>query len=213
MSTPQNGKVTLFDNKILEFLTRSHPLVIWGFYLPLLGSLIYLASCEYKIWQILLVFFCAMVSWTLFEYIAHRFVFHWVSNNVKSKRFTYIIHGNHHEYPRDKQRLFMPLLPSILISGTLFSIQYMVLGSWVLAFFPGFMFGYLIYASTHYAIHAWEAPFPFLRPLWRNHLMHHYQNEQLGFGVSNIFWDWVFRTGFDNTQHEENREKEKALKF
>ncbi|HVW61225.1 MAG TPA: hypothetical protein VHC48_14340 [Puia sp.] len=27
---------------------------------------------------------------------------------------------------------------------------------WVFAFYPGFILGYLIYASMHYAIHAWN---------------------------------------------------------
>jgi len=213
MKTPKNGQAKLFDSRFLEFLTKTHPLVIWGVYLPLLGFLLLLASKKYLGWQILLVFFGAMLFWTLFEYFAHRFLFHWVSDNFKFKKFVYIIHGNHHEYPRDKQRLFMPLLPSLVLSSTLFGVQFLFLGSWVFAFFPGFIFGYLLYASTHYAIHAWEPPFPFMRPLWRNHLMHHYHKEHLGFGVSNSFWDKVFSTGFDNEKFKEDPEKEKALKF
>jgi|GEM_PF-4988224 len=43
--------------------------------------------------------------------------------------------------------------------------------------------------------------------------MQHYQDEQLCFGVSNSFWDRVFKTGFDQHPIKEDREKEKLLKF
>lgn len=42
---------------------------------------------------------------------------------------------------------------------------------------------------------------------------HHYQDEHLGFGVSNTFWDYVFKTGFDKHELEENHEKEQRVKF
>jgi sterol desaturase/sphingolipid hydroxylase (fatty acid hydroxylase superfamily) len=52
-----------------------------------------------------------------------------------------------------------------------------------------------------------------MRPLWRNHQMHHYRNEHLGYGVSNTFWDNVFGTTFDLRKHKEDTEKAKELKF
>jgi sterol desaturase/sphingolipid hydroxylase (fatty acid hydroxylase superfamily) len=213
MQPKNNGRATLFSNPYLEWLTKSHPLIIWGFYLPVIAYCLYVASSILPFWVLVAVFFFAVLTWTLFEYLAHRFLFHWVSNRVRSKKFIYIIHGNHHEFPRDRQRLFMPLVPSLVISSSLFGVQFLVLGKVVYAFFPGFMLGYLLYASTHYAIHAWDPPFAFMRPLWRNHLMHHYQDEHLGFGVSNSFWDRVFKTGFDKHRFKEDHEKEKLLKF
>ncbi|NDB35832.1 MAG: fatty acid hydroxylase [Flavobacteriia bacterium] len=208
-----NQQAKLFENKFLEALTKSHPLLIWGAYIPILSFLLYRASLLIELTNIILLFFIAMLFWTIFEYVAHRFVFHWVSDNFKSKKFVYIIHGNHHEFPRDKSRLFMPLVPSLILSSSIFGIQYVLLGKYAFAFFPGFMLGYLLYASMHYAIHAFEPPLKFLRPLWRNHLMHHYKDEHLGFGVSNSIWDKVFGTSFDLREHTEDKEKEKSLKF
>ena len=74
------GQARLFKNDFLEALTKAHPLVIWGMYIPILSYLIYLAATQYDFSTktILLVFFGGMLFWTLFEYIAHRFIFHWV---------------------------------------------------------------------------------------------------------------------------------------
>ena len=67
----------------------------------------------HKLWifgisQLHLIFLGGIFFWTFFEYMMHRFVFHLVTENPRTKRIAYIMHGNHHEFPRDRQRLFMP---------------------------------------------------------------------------------------------------------
>lgn len=209
------GQAQLFENKYLELLTKGSPILIWSMYIPILTYLIYRALVFYQIpiLTTFLLFLGGIVYWTFFEYIAHRYIFHWVSENIRVQKVAYVMHGNHHEYPRDRERLFMPPLPSIILSTTLFGLHFLILEDYNWAFFPGFMLGYLLYASMHYAIHAFEPPFEFLKPLWRNHQMHHYRNEHLGFGVSNTFWDKVFGTTFDLRKHKEDPEKAKNLKF
>lgn len=209
------GQARLFQNDFLEMLTKTHPAIIWGTYIPILAYLLFRAHEVYGIsmQNIFLLFFTGMIYWTLFEYIAHRFLFHMVSDNIKTQKVAYILHGNHHEYPRDRQRLFMPLVPSLILATLLFLFHYLFLGTYNWAFFPGFMIGYLSYASMHYAIHAFEPPFKFMQPLWRNHQLHHYKDEHLGFGVSNTFWDRVFGTMFDLTKNKQDREKVKELMF
>ena len=105
------------------------------------------------------------------------------AENAKGKPSLFIpLHGNHHHYPRDRQRLFMPPVPSLLISSSLFGLMYRN-GQLVFMFFPGFLLGYLMYGTMHYAIHAWNPPFKWMKPLWRNHHLHHYKNEHNGYGV------------------------------
>lgn len=209
------GQARLFENPVLESLTKAHPLVIWGMYIPIMGFLLYYAhnTLGFSTLNILAVWVIGIFSWTLFEYIAHRFIFHMLPTSERGKKFTYILHGNHHHFPRDKQRLFMPPVPSILISSTLFGLMYLGMGNAAFAFFPGFLLGYLMYGSTHYAIHAWNPPFKFMKPLWRNHHLHHYKDEQRGFGVSTTLWDRVFGTMWDLKKEKEDKEKVKALMF
>ena len=154
-----------------------------------------------------------MFCWNLVEYILHRFLFHMISESERAQRIIYVMHGNHHHYPRDRQRLFMPPVPSIILSSAIFGIQYLVLGNYAFLFFPGFLFGYLLYGSMHYAIHAWNPPFKWMKPLWRNHHLHHYKDDHKGFGVSSTIWDHVFGTMFDLKKEKEDKEKVNELRF
>lgn len=192
------GNAQLFKNRYLEYLTKTHPFVIWGMYLPVVIYFPYYASLKmgYEVWKIMLVFSAGMFFWTFFEYIMHRFVFHWVGENGKAQRIVYVMHGNHHEFPRDRERLFMPPIPSLIISSLVFLIVYLAMGKIAFVFFPGFILGYLLYGSIHYAIHAWKPPFKWLKPLWQNHYLHHYKNDNKGFGVSTTFWDKILGTSW-----------------
>ncbi|HSC53991.1 MAG TPA: sterol desaturase family protein [Phnomibacter sp.] len=209
------GQAQLFQNPVLESLTKGHPLVIWGMYIPIMSWLLYHASTAFdfsalKVWGIWAI---GIFSWTVFEYIAHRWIFHHVATSTIGKKISYIMHGNHHHYPRDKQRLFMPPVPSIILSSAIFGLQYLLMGNIAFMFFPGFLLGYLMYGSMHYAIHAWNPPFKFMKPLWRNHHLHHYKDEHMGFGVSTTIWDRVFGTMFDLKKEKEDKEKVQELMF
>lgn len=89
--------------------------------------------------------------------------------------------------------------------------MFSLMGNNVFVFFPGFILGYLFYASMHYAIHAWPSPFKWLKPIWRNHHLHHYKNDEKGFGVSTHFWDKVFGTAFDLKKEKEDKEAVQKL--
>src|SRR5690606_2837844 len=146
--------------------------------------------------KIIALFLTGMFTWTLTEYILHRWVFHHHPTTPLGKRINYVMHGNHHEYPRDKERLFMPPVPSLILASFFFLSFYLIMGMAAVCLFPGFMLGYLIYGSMHYAIHAWNPPFKWMKGLWRNHHLHHYKHTDMGFGVSSTLWDKVFGTMF-----------------
>lgn len=209
------GQAQIFRSKYLEYLTKTHPLVIWSMYLPVIIFLLYYAyiKLSFSGIGITFIFLGGIVFWTFFEYIMHRFVFHIVSENPRIKRIAYVMHGNHHEFPRDRQRLFMPAVPSIIISSSVFLIMYVLMGNNVFVFFPGFILGYLLYASIHYAIHTWRPPFKWMKPIWRNHHLHHYKNEDRGFGVSSHLWDKVFGTSFNLKNEKEDRAASQKLMF
>jgi sterol desaturase/sphingolipid hydroxylase (fatty acid hydroxylase superfamily) len=214
------GQARLFKNQYLEYVTKTHPLVIWGMYIPVVSFMLWFSNARAGITtgKTAIVFLAGMFFWSLFEYILHRFVFHFVAESERGKKIIYILHGNHHEYPRDKQRLFMPALPSLIISSTLFSIFFGVfklagIQQNVFAFFPGFLIGYLLYGTMHYAIHAWNPPFKWMKALWRNHHLHHYKQDHRGFGVSSTLWDHVFGTMFDLKNEKEDKAKVQALMF
>ena len=214
------GQAQLFKNQYLEYLTKTHPLVIWGLYMPIITLMLYYSSAVLNLESVSIAisFLTGIFFWSFFEYFIHRFVFHFFAESERAKKIVYVIHGNHHEYPRDKERLFMPPVPSLILASVVFSTMYFLFFLFgatgnVFSFFPGFMLGYLIYGSMHYAIHAWNPPFKWMKPLWRNHHLHHYKNTEMGFGVSSTFWDHVFGTMFDLKKEKEDKEKVEELMF
>ncbi len=209
------GQARLFKNPFLELLTKGHPAISWGIHLPLLIYCFYYGYSRHEIplTSMFGISVFALFFWTFFEYLAHRYIFHLISEKQSLQKFAYIMHGNHHHYPKDKTRLFMPPVPSLIIAGAIFGVLYIILRAYAFAFYPGFILGWLLYASMHYLIHAIEPPFKFLQPLWRNHHLHHYRNENLGFGVSNTFWDKVFGTMFDFKKDRIDRKKSQELMF
>lgn len=214
------GQARLFKNQYLEYLTKTHPLVIWGMYLPLIGGMLYFSKMVIHLSTLPLtvIFWGGMFFWSFFEYMIHRYAFHFAAEKERAVKIVYLIHGNHHEYPRDKERLFMPPVPSFILASVIFSLMYFVayllrINNYVFAFFPGFLFGYLIYGSMHFAIHAWNPPFKWMKALWRNHHLHHYKVQEKGFGVSSTLWDHVFGTMFDLKNEKEDKEKIKELMF
>jgi len=210
-----SGQAQLFKNPFLELLTKGHPALSWGIHTPLLMYCFYYGYVTYNmsLLTMLGVSVFALFFWTFFEYIAHRYIFHLISEKESMQKFAYIMHGNHHHYPKDRTRLFMPPVPSLIIASALLGIQYLLLGKYAFAFYPGFILGWLMYASMHYLIHAIEPPFKFLQPIWRNHHLHHYRNDNLGFGVSNTIWDKVFGTTFDFKKDKIDKRKSRELMF
>lgn len=196
----QHGQAQIFKNPFLESLTKTNPLQNVIVYGSVIIGLIALAIVKIGLdpWVVVGLFTVGLFFWTFAEYMLHRYVFHWVTEAKWSQRFHFIMHGSHHQYPRDKERLLMPPVPGILMGSVLFGLFYVVF--WVFGapkltfgFFPGFFTGYLLYSFVHRATHVMRPPKRF-KKLWMHHSLHHYRYPDKAFGVSNTLWDRVFGT-------------------
>jgi sterol desaturase/sphingolipid hydroxylase (fatty acid hydroxylase superfamily) len=190
------GQGTLFQNPALEALTKTSPTITLSVYIPIIGLLLYVGYEKDVVMHLstaILIYLGAVLFWTLFEYLMHRYVFHFITESELVQKFHYTIHGVHHEYPRDKERLFMPPVPALIIISVLFAVFYLVIQQYVYIFLPGFLTGYLLYAFIHYATHSRHYP-QFLKPIVRHHSLHHYKYPDKAFGVSSPLWDYIFRT-------------------
>ena len=191
------GQRQIFNNKFLESLTRTHisvPLIL--FYGTAAGLLIYtLTMTDMATGKAILTFLLGTLSWTLFEYLAHRFIFH-VGEGVEGwrKNMQETLHGVHHEFPRDKGRLAMPPVLSIILSTLIILLCYALMGIPGFPFAGGFLAGYASYLVVHYSVHAFRPPRNAFRRLWILHSLHHYKDPDIIFGVSSPLWDYVFRT-------------------
>lgn len=189
-------KNVMFDNPIIELLSRSNPLLILILHLLIIGSVLYygLINIKSPVHIQFLLFISGIFIWTLAEYVIHRFVFHWRSENKILKLIHYALHGHHHENPTDSNHLFMPPIPVLVISFILFSLFFLLMNRYVFFFFPGFEFGYLVYSMIHYSVHLKPHKKGIMQKLWLHHGKHHYENPNSRYGVSTIFWDRIFRT-------------------
>lgn len=194
---PKNkGTRTLFRNPILEKLSRTHisvPLTVFAVYAL---SLLYwsVTHTSLSAGTTIGMFFLGFLSFTLVEYLVHRYVYHLSTHTEWRKKFQYNAHGVHHEFPKDKDRLAMPPLLSITAATILLLLFRLVMGDFTFAFLPGFLVGYAYYLSVHYVVHIYQPPKNFLRALWVNHSIHHYKDGDVVFGVSSPLWDYVFGT-------------------
>lgn len=193
------GQGTIFENPLLELLTKAPAPVSATIYIGIAGIMLYVGLAREiapSVFWGVTVFFGAMLFWTFFEYFFHRYINHLDEYFPESKvahQIAHTLHGIHHEYPRDKDRLMMPPVPGLLIIGLLYLGFSLVLGPWVYLFMPGFMTGYLIYASVHIAVHKRKVP-TILKTQYRHHALHHYKYPDKAFGVSTTLWDRVFGT-------------------
>lgn len=190
------GTERLFDNPILERLTRSHIAVPITLFVLYAGGLIIinLVNSSVQISLSILLFLCGWLTFSWVEYLVHRYLFHISTVTVAREKFQYAVHGVHHHHPKDKDRLAMPPVLSIAIATLLLFILKLFIGDFVYAFLPGFLVGYAFYLLIHYLVHIHRAPKNIFRYLWINHGTHHYKNGQIIFGVSSPLWDYVYGT-------------------
>jgi sterol desaturase/sphingolipid hydroxylase (fatty acid hydroxylase superfamily) len=194
---PKNkGTQKLFQNPVLEKLSRTHiavPLTIFSVFA--LGLLVWsVTHTSLSAGTTIGLFLLGVIAFTWVEYVVHRYVFHMKTYTAFRTKFQYIVHGVHHEYPKDKDRLAMPPLLSVTISTILLLLFRLVMGDFTFAFLPGFIVGYAAYLGVHYMVHAFAPPKNFFKILWINHGTHHYKNGEMIYGVSSPLWDYIYGT-------------------
>jgi sterol desaturase/sphingolipid hydroxylase (fatty acid hydroxylase superfamily) len=128
-------------------------------------------------------------SWTLLEYLLHRFVFH---------RMPLIadLHHAHHAAPR--AYVGTPTWASLLIMAGVFFVPIWHLFSLNVALgaIGGIITGWLWYGVVHHVIH-YRRPRRLaiaLRVATHRHLLHHSPHVSGNFGVTTAAWDYLFGT-------------------
>lgn len=193
----KNETVRMFDSDFLESFSHVHPVTPLIIYVPVIGYMIYLSRFDrgLDILTILGTFVLGILVWTFNEYMLHRFVFHYQPKSSWGKRFHFILHGVHHDYPSDATRLVMPPGISIPLAVIFYFIFLLVFGSTLTpSIFAGMVFGYLCYDMLHYATHHFSMKSGVWLWLKQHHMRHHYGEDDTGYGVSTPLWDFVFRT-------------------
>jgi 4-hydroxysphinganine ceramide fatty acyl 2-hydroxylase len=139
MEKKETGRI--FKSKFLESLTRTHiavPLAIfYGAALVLVAYSLYYGTIAplSNLW----LFVGGFLLFTLVEYLVHRYAFHIEPDTPQKEKLQYTIHGVHHDFPRDKSRLAMPPVVSILLATGFLFLYKWTLGNYGLPFTAGFL--------------------------------------------------------------------------
>ena len=191
----KNNQERIFKNNFLESLTKSSPTITNIFYSSL--AFIFLVGNylfgNLKIQSTILIYSFGIVFWSLFEYLMHRYLFHLKSKRKWLNRLSFMLHGIHHQNPRDKERFFMPPIPGSIIIAILFMISYVFIGIISYSFISGLITGYILYTQIHYGIHNKQLP-KYMRKIASHHLQHHHRHYNKAYGVSTPIWDIIFQT-------------------
>jgi len=193
---PRRGELVMFENPLLERLSHISPRTVLAIFIPY-GALAFYQGLRVgtDLATAAWLFLAGIFFWTFFEYIMHRFLFHFYPDWKFQQRLQFTMHGVHHQYPNDKDRLVMPITVSIPLSVLLLGTFHLLLGNRAWSFFSGVMLGYLAYDMIHYAIHFFtRIKHPLFLKLRQHHMDHHFRDPRRGFGVSSSLWDHLFRT-------------------
>ncbi len=185
----------MFENPVMEALTHSHPVVNGVFWYGFTAVFLYLGS-GFIMAQPLLALAVAVVTyllWTLTEYCVHRFLFHYVPKGEFAKKVFYIMHHHHHDYPDEADRNMLPLSVTIPAGVVLLIGDYALVGGQIAPVVAAvYAFAYINYDLIHYLTHRPWAPIPMS---WkRHHMLHHYRDADVNYGVQTGLWDKLFGT-------------------
>ncbi len=152
------------------------------------GSSLLWLQADDPIWMLLGSAIIGFLTWSLVEYLLHRFVLHGV------QPFQHW-HEEHHRRP------FALIGSSTLVSMALFVVLVflpllLIARPWIaLAATLGTTFGYLLYVFVHHGTHHWKArPGSWMQARKRDHARHHLPGAHGWYGVTTSFWDHVFHT-------------------
>jgi len=186
-------EIIIFDN-FLENFTRWPWWYIFILWTPQIIYYIYMSLVNTQSVVKTFVYFASgMLSWSIVEYIFHRFIFHMHTETTGWNIFHFFAHGIHHLTPNDPSRLTFP--PTF--SGVISLLVYQLLKvAPIHGWFAGLGLGFVLYDALHYYFHHGDVPWlpSALRKLKSSHLAHHYKGEHNRFGVTSPLFDHVFGT-------------------
>ena len=196
LDRPDNfGSAQIFSNPVLERISRTHILVPITLFLAISSVSLYFGlATTIPLWLGFAVLFIGTFVFTFVEYLMHKHFFHMEPDTPIKDKLQYGIHGVHHDYPKDKDRLAMPPFVSAAYAAILYLLFTLLMGDFALYFLPGFLLGYSGYLGVHYVVHVYSPPKNFLKVLWVHHAIHHYKDPDSAIGVSSPLWDYLLGT-------------------
>ncbi len=129
-----------------------------------------------------------LLSWTLIEYVFHRWVYH------KGRTPAHVGHKKHHEAP--EALIAMPwFIVTAVFASVWYVLAYRLQLHFILGWLAGLLAGFVFYGVFHHIHHHFHFKNRQYRKLRAHHFIHH-QYPDVNFGVTSRLWDHVFGTTF-----------------
>jgi len=193
---------------LLAFFASKNPWAVLRFVLPMCFGMIYLmlqnnVSSYFSILGLFVGFF----YWTFFEYIYHRFFFHWqLKNNFLGKAVN-SFHHYHHQNPKDIEVINSGVVTALIGLPFHFSIWFFLTQKnigFTAAILLGFLITYSFYEWVHYIVHKKQFKSGIMRFLQEFHLTHHVIANK-NFGQITPIWDYFLNTATKNKRVDDSK--------
>ncbi len=157
-----------------------------------LASVLFLAAASILLaqegpeWRHAAALVLGTLTWTFYEYVFHRWIFHGSATPLKAG------HSKHHQ--NVDLLLSMPFFTGPAIYALMFFAVRLAAGDSVAAAFTGaYALSYVYYGALHHSSHFMDINLNFWRRMRDHHLLHHiYPSKNYGFTTT--LWDRVFGT-------------------
>ncbi len=183
--------------KMLRWFASKNPFFVFLKVTPLLLVFVLMVvNLEIKNSLGLLFLLAGMFTWSFFEYVTHRWVYHKVFKHEKLRWFFETFHLHHHNNLTDYRVLnaglflIYPLTSFFWLAVFLLSSN-AAIASW---FGIGALIYYFFYENVHYQIHHKVHKGGYMSFIQKFHLYHHYKRWNKNFGNTITFWDRLLGT-------------------
>jgi sterol desaturase/sphingolipid hydroxylase (fatty acid hydroxylase superfamily) len=132
------------------------------------------------------------ISWTLLEYVLHR----WLGHDRRTRPNPFAAeHVRHHSegdyFAPAHKKLLAAAAVMLILSGPAVAAAGIAQG---LSFVAGLIAMYGLYEVLHRRDHTHPGVGRYMRFLRRHHFYHHFVDPSTNHGVTSPVWDWVFGT-------------------
>ena len=187
-----------------------YPAII-AYALIAIAGLLFLGMNNAFSWSLVVPVILIAALYPLIWYLLHRYVLH-SRFLYRFKSFAKVwkrIHYDHHRDPNDLRILFGALyttLPTVLAFSIPLGYAFAGFYGAVACTVSGILVT-MFYEYCHCIQHLHYTPkSQFLRDMKRLHLLHHFRNEKGNYGITNFFWDRVFKTYYDKGSNVDKSE-------
>lgn len=149
-----------------------------------------------------------IAAYSLIEYLMHRYLYHWEPES----RFWRIAtadmgrrHMRHHREPEkmhgaiNDRQIPVIVIAVLLAAGSVFVMPWPI-GFGLTAIAAGAA-NYVLQEIVHFGTHHLPMRHPVLAALKRHHMLHHYRDWDMNYGLFWPFWDMVFGTHHTSRKH------------